>query len=389
MNVVLAFLAWLGHLVLLVGLHNWITGHDLPRKTAKLVHLAHLLAFLLFPVLLVSLFGPGLTSLFSFSEDCPGRLGVSLYAACCVGVATLWLPWISLGRRRRRDAVGPVHSEVVDLAAQIGPTILGTGRYGRLARLPGNQAFQVEFAEKTLYVPELPAAWDGLTILHLTDLHFHGTPDRAFFRAIAERCAAWEPDIVALTGDIVDSARHHGWILPILGRLRWKCAGLAILGNHDHRHDVTVIRRRLRRIGMKVPENNWFTIQVRDVPLAVIGHEGPWLPGVPNLADCPREHFRLCLSHTPDHIAWARKQGIQLMLAGHVHGGQIRLPMVGSVFVPSKLGRRHDSGTFYLPPTLLHVCRGLSGEYPVRFRCLPEVALLRLRTAPEKDAHQP
>jgi predicted MPP superfamily phosphohydrolase len=99
------------------------------------------------------------------------------------------------------------------------------------------------------------------------------------------------------------------------------------------------------------------------------------------LKGCPEDGFRLCLSHTPDHLPWARRHGIDLMLAGHVHGGQIRLPVIGSVFVPSRYGRRYDCGTFHEPPTLLHVSRGLGGEEPLRFNCRPEVTKLILRPA--------
>jgi hypothetical protein len=147
---------------------------------------------------------------------------------------------------------------------------------------------------------------------------------------------------------------------------------------------------------------------VRGRPLVVIGQEAPWLMPGPDLKNCPESAgsgragsvsdghdsedrrlrfrlggggpFRLCLSHTPDNIAWARQHGIDLMLSGHVHGGQVRLPLIGSVFVPSQLGRRYDCGTYSEGPTLLHVSRGLSGEHQVRFLCRPEATLLRLRS---------
>ena len=67
------------------------------------------------------------------------------------------------------------------------------------------------------------------------------------------------------------------------------------------------------------------------------------------------------------------------MLSGHVHGGQVRVPLFGSILVPSRYGRRYDSGLFDEPPTLLHVNRGLSGEHPLRYNCRPEATLLTLR----------
>src|SRR5262249_6299628 len=155
----------------------------------------------------------------------------------------------------------------------------------------------------------------------------------------------WEPDVVAVTGDVIDSDKHHRWMLPILGRLRWRLAAFAILGNHDRWFDPHLVRRRLRRLGMHVLLNNWQTFDLRREPMVVIGHEGPWEKPEPDLSQCPTGVFRLCLSHTPDNISWARRHRINLMLSGHNHGGQIRFPVIGSVLVPSCYSRKYDCGT--------------------------------------------
>jgi len=286
-------------------------------------------------------------------------------------------------------------AETVDVEKELGYAPCGNTKESVACSLPWNQCFQVEFTEKTLELPQIPDAWDGLTILHLTDLHLCGTPDRAFFHFVMERCMAQGvPDMIALTGDVVDSEWHHRWIVPVLGKLRWNVGAFAILGNHDSWRDVTLIRRRLRRVGMTVlggpplfpgaaiPGNfgtGWQMIDVRGEPMIVIGHEGPWLDPLPDLGNCPDKIFRLCLSHTPDNISWARENHIDLMLAGHVHGGQIRIPVLGSVFVPSRYSRRFDCGTFFLDPTIMHVGRGLSGQHPLRFFCKPEVTRIILR----------
>jgi predicted MPP superfamily phosphohydrolase len=224
--------------------------------------------------------------------------------------------------------------------------------------------------------------------LHLTDLHFYGSPDKAFFQCVMDRCRDWDPDLVAITGDLVDSESYHRWILPVLGRLRWRSAAFGILGNHDIWHEPERIRRRMRRLGIRVLGNTWEQIEVRGEPLVVIGHEGPWFVPGPDLSGCPAGVFRLCLSHTPDNIRWARAHAIDLMLAGHVHGGQIRFPVIGSVLVPSCYSRRYDCGTFHRPPTLLHVSRGLSGEHPLRYGCRPEVTRLTLKSWPQMNTDE-
>jgi predicted MPP superfamily phosphohydrolase len=374
-------LACLGHLVLVLASHNRFYGIRLPKWGGDLIHLVHGLAILALPVGLVAGWGFSLAGLFDWESACLYQRIILVYLGLCLFVALVWFPILTLRRNLRRDPARVTSSQVVDIAAQLGSRPIGRGRMPWLARLPGNQLFQVEYVEKTLFLQRLPPAWEGLTLLHLSDLHLHGTPDRDYFRAVMDRCADWQPDLVAITGDITDSPTHHRWILPILGRLRWNIAAVAILGNHDHYVDETPTRRRLRRLGMHVPENTWFTLTVRGEPMTVVGNEWPWFGPEPDLRDCPEGPFRLCLSHTPDNIAWARAAGIDLMLSGHVHGGQVRLGAIGSILVPSKYGRRYDMGTFDEPPTLLHVSRGLSGEHPLRFGCRPEVTLLTLRRA--------
>jgi predicted MPP superfamily phosphohydrolase len=377
-------IASLGHLVLMITSHNWWYGLALPHRVGPLVHLAHALVILAFPIWLLLLYGVNLDGLFAIPTGGfwppSTQVYVAAYVALCAVAALIGLPLNTATRLLRTDPAES-RSEVLDGVKQLGYRPEGRGRLPFLTRLPGNEAFQLEMTERTVRLQRLPPAWDGLTILHISDLHLHGTPDRHWYRWVIDRCAAWEPDLVAITGDIADSFWHQRWVVPVLGRLRWRLAGLAILGNHDYWYDPAFIRRRLRRLGIHVLENTWELLEVRGQPLAVIGHEGPWLRPAPDLSECPQEVFRLCLSHTPDNIRWARRNNIDLMLSGHVHGGQIRVPVFGSILVPSRYGRRYDCGTFSEGPTLLHVSRGLGGEEALRYGCRPEVVKLILRRA--------
>ncbi len=379
--VIVLFLgACLGHAVLMISALNCLYGTALPHKVLSVTRKLDGLVVLAGPVVFWFAFGfnQGMATV-------PGTEHPLVYAyfMVCWVLGLGVFPLLTVLRLRRRLPVALLKNdtETVDVAKVLGYKPAGTGKHRRLACLPGNQVFQVDFAERTLRLPRLPPAWDGLKVLHLSDLHLCGTPDRPFYRYVMDRCRDWDPDLVAVTGDVVDSDTHYRWIIPVLGRLRWRIAAFAILGNHDALRDVPVIRRRLRRLGMHVLGNRWEQIQVRGEPLVVIGHEGPWFTPAPDLSACPPDVFRLCLSHTPDNIAWARRNAIDLVLAGHVHGGQIRFPVVGSVFVPSRYSRKYDCGTFDEPPTLMHVSRGLAGQHPLRFNCRPEVTLLVLRAA--------
>jgi hypothetical protein len=263
MTFVFVAFACLGHLVLLIGSHNWLYGMPFSKRAGDVIHLVHALLVLALPLGLVVGWGGALDGLLTWPPSCWIHATVLAYLAGCVLVALLWLPLITVLRLLRRGPRGERRSEIIDLERQLGHRPKGAGHHAFLADWPGNELFLVEYVERTFHPARLPAAWDGLTILHLSDLHFHGTPDRDWFDAILERCAAWQPDLVCITGDIADSDYHHQWIAPLLGKLTWKIAGVAILGNHDFRHDVDIIRGELRKVGLLVPENSWHEIAVR------------------------------------------------------------------------------------------------------------------------------
>jgi hypothetical protein len=276
--------ACLGHLGLAVYSHNWWYGGHLSKRLGDVMHLAHAVVVLAFPAVLWFACRWDVTALFHAGSAPPWQFALAAYVALCWAVGFGVLPALTLYRLLRRPpaALLQTKSEVIDVAARLGRRPEGNNRQHWMTRLPGNQALQCEFVERTLALPRLPAAWDGLTVLHLSDVHLNGTPDRDYFRVVMDRCAAWRPDIVAVTGDVADSVHHRRWIVPVLGRLRWGVAALAILGNHDHWYEPPFIRRRLRRLGMRVLVNSWEQIEVRGQPLVVVGHEGPWLSPPPD-----------------------------------------------------------------------------------------------------------
>ena len=100
----------------------------------------------------------------------------------------------------------------------------------------------------------------------------------------------------------------------------------------------------------------------------------------PDWRTAPPAAFRFLLSHTPDNLSSARRDRVDLMLAGHTHGGQVRLPWIGPVYAPSRHGVKYASGTFWCDPTLLYVTRGIAGRHPWRWNCPPEVTQLTLRS---------
>jgi predicted MPP superfamily phosphohydrolase len=383
--VVLAGAAWFAHAFLMTAVMNQCFARAWPRRWLKRIRLSIAFAVFAFPFVLAAVYRRQLLATWYEPGGLTESPAIFAYLMVCWATTAVFLPWTSLRRvlRRPPPQVVGCRGRVEDVAKSLGRPPVGNGKYWRLTRLPGNECFRVEFRELSLRLPRLPAAWDGLTILHLTDLHFCGTPGRDFYRRVIDVCRdAGRPDILAITGDVVDSRYHHKWIMPLLGRLEWNVAAFAVLGNHDKYHDAVRVRRRLRRINVRVVGNGVDEIEVRGERMLIIGNETPWFRPAPKLPPAGRsglgEPFRLCLSHSPDEFRWAQANGVDLMLAGHVHGGQVRLALVGSVFVPSRYGRRYDCGVFAAGPTVMSVSRGLAGGEPLRYNCKPEVTWIKL-----------
>jgi hypothetical protein len=137
----------------------------------------------------------------------------------------------------------------------------------------------------------------------------------------------------------------------------------------------------LMRAGFIVLHGTWTTVEADGATIAVGGTSAPWGPDV-DPAAMPPADFGLLLSHSPDRFYRAVQWGVDLMLSGHNHGGQIRLPFVGAVFMPSVYSRRFDRGFFRRGRTLMYASDGIAGMHPVRYGCPPEVTRFVLRPAP-------
>ena len=232
--------ASIGHVAILVYSLNWWYGLPLPRRLLSALKLFHGMLVLAGVAAFAYAWAFSATPQQSIAPETASHAVASGYVILCAVIGFIIVPFISLRRnlRRRPPIVASNHTSTFDVAGKLGFRPVGRSKHRLLAHLPGNEIFKVDFAERVLYLPRLPSDLDGLTILHLSDLHFSGTPDRIFYQEVMRRCREWDPDLVALTGDYVDSPYYHRWILPVLGWLRWRIACYAILGNQDRKSVV-------------------------------------------------------------------------------------------------------------------------------------------------------
>ncbi len=305
---------------------------------------------------------------------------VCFCAMCCL-LAAVHRVWLTL-HPERQGALQSNHTTRVDLGHHEREQLTAAGIPRWLARIPGNQVLDLHVHEKRLTVARMPAGRE-LRIVHITDLHMSGRIAKEYFAEMAAAVNALEPDLIMLTGDIVEREKCLNWLPDTLGRLRAAAGVYYVLGNHDLRVDHRRLVRELNDLGLIHVGGTWREAIVRDTTVVIAGNELPWFGPAPKTASLPPRDesglpLRVLLAHTPDQFAWARANDFDLILAGHNHGGQVRLPILGAILAPSLSGVRYASGTFQRENTVLHVSRGTGGLTPFRWNCPPEIALLVL-----------
>ncbi|WP_419806902.1 metallophosphoesterase [Terriglobus sp.] len=243
----------------------------------------------------------------------------------------------------------------------------------------------------TLRIRRLPAAFHGLRIAQISDFHHHGYAEDYYLRQVVEKVNALQPAVVAMTGDFITA---HGnpfgpWrkAMPvcaeILSGLR---APLRVcsLGNHDC-IDIAFVTHCLTERGLTVLRNSYTAIEAANERLWIAGLADAYFD-FPDLEQAiPRATERepvLLLGHEPDFADTVKAYGgVDVMLAGHSHGGQVRVPGITPAFLPV-MGRRYVRGLFQLDDLQLYVNRGIGAVHlPIRFRCPPEITLFTLEPA--------
>ena len=380
LTLLLFVLAILGHTTLWISAINRLHARPWPEGRLRALRHVHEFCVVAFPPFLIAtagLWGPRLLVTNRWSEA--GLGWFVLFTACWLG--SVWLVYVSLRHWLGRTPSAQVgfQQHLVDVAFELGERPIASGPYVNLARLPFNGQYRVEISSKTIQLLRLPQELDGLTIWHISDWHFSGTLRREFYERIVLEMQRRPADLILFTGDLIDNPACLEWLDSTLEKLTATEGRYFILGNHDWHHASQQSRTQLVQMGWRDLSSRVEVVSIRDCPIAMGGDETPWMGSKPDFSTVPDELFRLLLSHTPDNIQRARAMHIDLMLAGHTHGGQVHLPFVGPVYSPSAYGCKYASGTFFEAPTLMHVSRGLAGIHPLRWRCPPEVTHLTLR----------
>jgi len=236
----------------------------------------------------------------------------------------------------------------------------------------------------------LPRAFEGLRVALLSDFH-HGphVPLEMVTKSVS-LANSLRPDLIALTGDFVH--RGKAWVAPCfreLAKLRAPLGVFGVLGNHDHYAGAAKISHEvMAAVGIRNLTNTGVNLRRSGDVLRVGGVGDLWNDEQRlDLALGKEGNPALLLSHNPDFTQQIRDERVGLVLSGHTHGGQCRLPLIGSPLLPSRYGQRYAVGLCQGPVTQVFVTTGIGHSFPpIRINCPAEVALLTLRSQPTQEA---
>jgi predicted MPP superfamily phosphohydrolase len=255
---------------------------------------------------------------------------------------------------------------------------------------------QLEIVPRTFSIKNLPDAFQGFRIAQLSDIHLEEYTEPYFLQEAVERINALQPDLVVLTGDFISRGpRSHAYAIKTAGLCAEILSTLtapqcyAILGNHDVAVGSQPIINVLQAHGIPVLVDNYTPIERGDAHIWLSGACDPGTStcylelAIPPYPNAPV----IFLCHEPDFVDTVVKHPrfplIDLMLSGHTHGGQVRLPYIGPLLLPP-MGQKYVNGLFHFGHLQLYVNRGLGTVgLPVRLNCPPEITDITLVRAPE------
>lgn len=244
----------------------------------------------------------------------------------------------------------------------------------------------LEVRPVTLSLPRLDPEFDGYRIALIGDIHFEDWTQPRRLDRIVDLVNAQNADLISITGDFLSYSSAPGVpdrLTEALGKLEARDGVLTVMGNHDYLTDVEIVRRRLLEAGVTELRNDVRTLERGNSMLHIAGVDDLMesrsrLDLV--LDKLPEDGAAILLAHEPDFADVSAATGrFDLQLSGHSHGGQVRMPLLGPVFLPP-FSQRYTSGLYEVKNMLQYTNRGLGFVHlRIRFLCRPEITILTLK----------
>ena len=299
-----------------------------------------------------------------------------------VGVVWAGGRWVVRRARRARPTKGTDLSRRRVITGALACVAAGVGAKGVYdgVRLP-------DVVEVTLEFSDLPPAFDGYRIAHLSDLHISAAARADRTAGVVRLVNEQAPDLIAITGDFVDgtAARRHVDVAP-LADLRAKDGVVACTGNHEYYSGWAVWRNIFHGLGVRVLENERLLVRRGSETLAILGENDPMSHDSDiQIASgmVPDGAFRILLAHRPTRLAEHAAYRVRLQLSGHTHGGAV----IGLDRFVARANEGHVRGIYREHGLTLYVNAGTGqwAGFPTRLGVAPEITLITLRKTPTKE----
>lgn len=229
----------------------------------------------------------------------------------------------------------------------------------------------------------VPKGFIGKKIAFITDIHCgtFNSPDRV--AKMVTRVNREKPDLILFGGDFLFSAGDDaGECMKTLGELQAPLGSYSVLGNHDVWGDEEYIRAKLQEYGVRLLDNRAEWVVLGEDRIKVGGVGDLWTQSqdlTPTIEDVVDDDFVILLSHNPQYMEEIDSSLVDLMLAGHTHGGQILPVRLIAPYLPSRLRQKYVSGSYLVDETKLFVSNGVGIVIlPIRFMTRPEVVVVKL-----------
>jgi predicted MPP superfamily phosphohydrolase len=299
----------------------------------------------------------------------------------CAAAAT----WGLLGDQRWQLRPVPLVVLVVVAAGELRRAVLRYRARGTApvsaqppARRPWHPITTTDLVTRHHQIPVVGLGTRRLRVAHVTDLHVDERVPLQHYVSALQLATSCEPDLLLLTGDYVSRRGSVGLLSRVMtGRVRARYGVFGVLGNHDYWTDAAAVQKVLLQSGVELLAGRCRRLQLEtNATVQVCGTERPWGPCLKAEA-LPQADLTLVLSHTPDNIYRLAKLGVTAVFGGHYHGGQLRIPGLGAVVVPSRYGRRFDVGHFRVGTTHLFVSSGVGADRPpLRIYARPDILIV-------------
>jgi predicted MPP superfamily phosphohydrolase len=311
--------------------------------------------------------------------------------------AQLMLPFVA-GAAVVGMLIGLPFGHSLALGRALSGAVVGSGALVLLAGYFGSRRLVIREVEAR--VPGLPGAFDGVRIAQISDLHVGPQTSRRFLARVAEAVRQAAPDIIAVTGDVVDDrAEDVPWYANAFASLAAPLGVYVIPGNHDIYAGWDAVAHSLRqRTGATILVNDSRLVERRGARIAIAGTgdpaAGPRRTGVRNdsaapdvdrtLAGVPAGTTTVAFAHNPALWPGLAERGVALTLSGHTHWGQFALPRLGWSLASPFL--EHAMGGHRAGHALLYINPG-TGYWGIPFRlgAFPEITIVKLRRSAEPE----